>query len=540
MKSTKPAKPSAARLRCAIYTRKSSDEGLEQSFNSLDAQREACEAYVLSQAHEGWTALPARYDDGGYSGGNMERPGLQKLLADIGRGAVDVVVVYKVDRLTRSLADFARIVDAFDGKGVSFVSVTQAFNTTTSMGRLTLNVLLSFAQFEREVTGERIRDKIAASKAKGMWMGGTPPLGYAPNERTLSIVEHEAAKVRHIFGRYLALRSVHALVEELKRDGVRSRPTKRSGEAGAALTRGMLYHLLSNRLYVGEIVHKDKCYPGQHPAIVDRDTFEAVAALLSENRRERKARPVTTDRAPLTGLVFDSEGRPLCPVVARNKPGRLYRYYVSAHLQQGGRRSEDDPGLRIAAPALESLVHERVLTLAPNATAWDLARRHLRRVEVEPQRVRLLIEPAGKPRFDRLDARDRAGLREDGLVEVIAPASFRSWKGKSEVRRTTGASAPRLDGRVDRSLVRGLARAHALLRSVRSSPERTIENIGADEGLDQAYVRRLVRLAFLAPDIQQAIVEGHQPAGLTLERLVRSDLPLGWSQQRRLLGFRPG
>jgi len=298
-----------------------------------------------------------------------------------------------------------------------------------------------------------------------------------------------------------------------------------------------LYHLLSNRLYVGEIVHKDNVYPGQHPAIVDRETFEAAAALLAENRRERRERPVTVSRAPLTGLVFDSEGRPLCPVVARNKPGRIYRYYVSAHLQQGGRTGDDDPGLRIAAPALESLVYRCVLQLAPAATCWETARKQLRRVEVDRYSVRFLIEPAGKPRLDRLDARDEAELREDGLVELIVPTAFRSWAGSSEVHRAKGAAPPPPEGRVDRSLVRGLARAHALLRTVKSTPERTIESIGADEGLDQAYVRRLVRLAFLAPDIQQAIVEGQQPTGLSLERLVRSDLPLRWSEQRRLLGF---
>ena len=266
------------KLRCAIYTRKSSEEGLDQSFNSLDAQREACEAYVISQKGEGWTALRTAYDDGGWSGGTMERPGLKQLLADIAAGQIDIIVVYKVDRLTRSLGDFARMVELFDRHGVSFVSVTQAFNTTSSMGRLTLNVLLSFAQFEREVTGERIRDKIAASKARGMWMGGNPPLGYDPKDRTLVVNEPEAAVVHHIFTRYLELPSVNSLVTALANEGLVSKKwTSASGRTrgGVRFTRGPLFHLLRNRLYVGEIVHKNKTHPGLHPAIIDAGLFDA-------------------------------------------------------------------------------------------------------------------------------------------------------------------------------------------------------------------------------------------------------------------------
>jgi DNA invertase Pin-like site-specific DNA recombinase len=258
-------KPKASRLRCAIYTRKSSEEGLEQEFNSLDAQREACEAYIKSQRHEGWTVLPKLYDDGGFSGGTMERPGLHRLLGDVKKGEVDAVVVYKVDRLTRSLSDFARIVDVFDSLGISFVSVTQQFNTTTSMGRLTLNVLLSFAQFEREVTGERIRDKIAASKKKGMWMGGYPPMGYEAVDRKLAVHAQEAETVRHIFRRYAELGSVHKLKEALDAAGIVSKIRKtRTGRiwGGKPLARGALYAMLQNRVYIGEIVHKNLAYPG--------------------------------------------------------------------------------------------------------------------------------------------------------------------------------------------------------------------------------------------------------------------------------------
>jgi site-specific DNA recombinase len=277
--------------RCAIYTRKSSEEGLDQSFNSLHAQREACEAYILSQRHEGWNALSDEYDDGGFSGGNMERPGLKKLLEDIAAGKIDTVVVYKVDRLTRSLADFAKIVETFDGKGVSFVSVTQQFNTTTSMGRLTLNVLLSFAQFEREVTGERIRDKVAASKKKGMWMGGIVPLGYDHRDRELHVNDAEAEQVRHIFEKYIKLGSVFDLYDYLKDNDYRSkRRTTTTGRnfGGSVLSRGTLYHLLSNPAYIGKTRHGDKLYEGRHQAIIDEKTWQAAAELLAANRVKRR------------------------------------------------------------------------------------------------------------------------------------------------------------------------------------------------------------------------------------------------------------
>lgn len=533
MTSRSAAKPAAARLRCAIYTRKSSEEGLDQSFNSLDAQREACEAYVMSQVGEGWTALPAHYDDGGFSGGNMERPGLKKLLADIGRGAVDIVVVYKVDRLTRSLADFARIVDAFDGKGVSFVSVTQAFNTTTSMGRLTLNVLLSFAQFEREVTGERIRDKIAASKKKGMWMGGTPPLGYRPDGRTLKIDEAEAERVRHIFERYLALRSVHLLRDELDAQGIRGRPGKRTGADGAAFTRGALYHLLSNRLYVGEIVHKDLTYPGQHAAIVDRAMFGEVAALLAANRGERRERAVTLSRAPLTGLIFDGRGRPMCPVSTRNRHGSVYRYYVSSSLLQGARDGADDASMRIGAPDLERRVLECVSTLLPDITSLDSVRARIERVELEQDSLSILLQYPDHRRASRLGAAFEIQDVGSGLVRIRAPMKIRAWRGSGTVTRGAGASC---SAGIDASLVRALSKAHALVRAATTPPYPSTEQLAADHA-DDGYVRRLLRLTFLAPDIQKAIIEGRQPADMRLERLMRGDLPTSWAAQRSLFGF---
>ena len=315
------------KLRCALYTRKSSEEGLEQDFNSLDAQREACEAFVTSQKREGWVLLPEMYDDGGYSGGTLERPAFQRLLADVSAGKVDVVVVYKVDRLTRSLSDFAKIVEVFDKNGVSFVSVTQQFNTTSSMGRLTLNILLSFAQFEREVTGERIRDKIAASKKKGMWMGGQPPLGYDVKDRKLVVNTEEAETVRHIFRRYRELKSVRLLKADLDAQGIVSKARKAadgSAYGGKPLARGALYLMLQNRIYRGETVHKDKSYPGEHDAIVDERLWNEVQAILRTNRIERADGRTDNRPSMLAGLLFDAQGERMSPSHA-NKRGTRYR-----------------------------------------------------------------------------------------------------------------------------------------------------------------------------------------------------------------------
>ncbi|CAN0571454.1 unnamed protein product, partial [Ectocarpus sp. 12 AP-2014] len=353
-----------ARVRCAIYTRKSHDEGLDQAFNSLDAQREACEAYIASQKHEGWTCLPQMYDDGGISGATMQRPALQRLLADIQANGVDTVVVYKVDRLTRALGDFAKIVDVFDASSVSFVSVTQQFNTTTSMGRLTLNMLLSFAQFEREVTGERIRDKIAASKKKGMWMGGLPPMGYDVVDRKLVVNETEAKTVRHIYARYVALGSVRALKDELDREGILSKARidrygRRTGSKPIA--RGALYLMLQNRLYRGQIVHKQTSYPGQHEAIVDEMLWDAVQERLTTNRVERANGGKAAQPSLLAGLVFDETGQPMIASHA-NKKGTRYRYYVSRALIRG--RQLDAPrGRRIPAGDLEVIVADRLCRL---------------------------------------------------------------------------------------------------------------------------------------------------------------------------------
>jgi len=328
------ARTRAKRTRCAIYTRKSSDEGLEQEFNSLHAQREACDAYIASQRHEGWHGLAAHYDDGGFSGGTMDRPALQRLLGDIRAGKVDVVVVYKIDRLTRSLFDFAKIVEAFDAHSVSFVSVTQAFNTTTSMGRLTLNVLLSFAQFEREVTSERIRDKIAASKQKGMWMGGAVPLGYDAVNRKLKINAEEAKMVRLLSTLYLKLGSVRALQAECDRLGLKTKErTLLDGRriGGKALSHGHLYLILSNRLYIGRIPHKGRSYEGEHDAIIDAETWDKVQAQLAANAGRKRGRTSSKHPSLLAGLLFTAEGSPFTPSHAVNH-GRRYRYYVERSL----------------------------------------------------------------------------------------------------------------------------------------------------------------------------------------------------------------
>ena len=365
-------KPTAKRpQRCAIYTRVSTENGLEQEFNSLHAQREAGQAYTKSQAHEGWKLIRDHYDDGGFSGGSLDRPGLQKLLADIRERQIDIVVVYKVDRLTRSLTDFAKLVELFDAHGVAFVSVTQSFNTTTSMGRLTLNVLLSFAQFEREVTGERIRDKIAASKKKGLWVGGVVPLGYEVKDRKLIVNEEEAATVRLIFSRYLDLGSLSALQRDLREQGIVTRKrTLSSGRAigGRALTNGPLAHMLRNRMYLGEINHRDKSYRGEHAPIIDPSLFEAVQTKLTENRQERRRRRQSSN-ALLMGKLFDDRGNPMTPTYAIKK-GVRYRYYVSCVLNQG-RKEEAGSFPRVAAEAVERIVLDAIGGLPP-VTQFEL------------------------------------------------------------------------------------------------------------------------------------------------------------------------
>lgn len=518
----------AAVRRCAIYTRKSSDEGLDQEFNSLDAQREAGEAYVKSQASEGWRALPARYDDGGYSGGSMERPALRRLLDDIAQGRVDVVVVYKIDRLTRSLADFARMVELFDRRGVSFVSVTQAFNTTSSMGRLTLNVLLSFAQFEREVTGERIRDKIAASKARGMWMGGLPPLGYdLPNDpsRTLRVNAAEAEIVRSIFRRYLELGSVHALEGWLDQQGVRSkRHVTRSGKVlgGLPFSRGALFHLLRNRVYRGDIVHKKAAYPGHHAAIVDEALFNAVQAQLDRGA-VRRGKAAETERAPLLGRIFDADGQPMSPSTSVGARGRSYRYYVSP-TNRAQAREGNATIRRVPALATEALLRDAIRSFVPKlAEPLDA----LVRVRVAVDYVDLTLREISLA--DVRQACQSAEVERDPdhrrYLRLRLPVTLR-WRGG-----LAGIHLAKDCARLDPVMIRALRHAHRLIgRDGRGMP--ILEVAPATP-----YLRRIVTLALLAPDIQAAILDGRQPPSLTLERLTRTDIPLAWDDQRRTFGF---
>jgi DNA invertase Pin-like site-specific DNA recombinase len=584
-------------VRCAVYTRKSSEEGLEQSFNSLDAQREACEAYVASQKSEGWVTLAQMYDDGGISGGTMDRPALQRLLADIEAGLIDTVVVYKVDRLTRSLGDFAKIVEVFDAASVSFVSVTQSFNTTTSMGRLTLNMLLSFAQFEREVTGERIRDKIAASKAKGMWMGGRPPLGYEVRERKLETVEAEAETVRHIFSRYAELGSVLDLRDELAAAGITAkRHVSVTGNVtgGGTLGRGALYHLLQNRLYRGEIDHKGTIHPGQHAAIVDQDLWDRVQAVLAENRVERADRSDAASPSLLAGLVRDEDGIPLTPTHA-NKKGRRYRYYVS-HDLIAGRKSpvavEDgeqpvrrSSARRIPATDLESIVEDRLTEFLGDASAIDAIvaprardieeRQRLvaragdlagswsslapaERVAVVHRLVKAIVVTTDsvditlgadvvlaltRCRADRIAMPDRkAGGRgldeaEGETVTLTVPAMLK--RVGMEMRHLVEAPKNRDARKTDHSLLRLLARAHHFRDLILRGDGKSIAELAEENGVGRPYFSRIVRLGFLAPDITTAILEGRQPIELSAKLLsVTADLPKDWMEQRRELGFR--
>ena len=528
-------------LRCAIYTRKSSEEGLEQDFNSLHAQRQACEAYVLSQAGEGWIALPEIYDDGGFSGGNMERPGLAELLADIDRGRIDVVVVYKVDRLTRSLTDFARIVERFDKREVSFVSVTQAFNTTSSMGRLTLNVLLSFAQFEREVTSERIRDKLAASKAKGMWMGGAPPYGYLPNGRTLKFDEETADRARYMFTRYLELGSVRQLRDELETRGILSRIwTTKAGRSrgGRPFERGNLFHMLSNPIYVGEIRHRDKTYPGQHPPLIDRDLFDAVKTRLARGhggarrgRRGRKDGP----SAPLQGLLRDDAGHLMSPVHT-TQGARRYRYYVSSAVL-AGRRAHAGSLYRCPAEPLETMVRDwsRRLDLVGEGGGWDDLRGSLRGVAVGQRHVDISwTRPARWSRPMGLEFGSTAKLSDDGEVLALALETRIITRGGEKFVIEPDAREDRSPPRIDTALTKGLARGEAWKRALLDGEGRTFAKIAAAEELRTDYIQRMVRLSFLAPDLKRRILDGRAPAGLTLENIRDLGLPDLWSEQRTM------
>lgn len=545
------------KIRCAIYTRKSSEEGLEQDFNSLHAQREACASYVKSQASEGWSNLPEHYDDGGLSGGTLERPALKRLMGDIEAGKIDIVVVYKVDRLTRSLLDFAKLVEAFDKAGTSFVSVTQSFNTTTSMGRLTLNMLLSFAQFEREVTAERIRDKIAASKARGMWMGGNPPLGYQPDGRSLAIVEEHAAVVRDIFKRYISIGNVRLLANELIDEYVHV-PERTTGTGrpmgGGSFSRGQLYKLLSNPIYVGEIHHRGAVHAAKHEAIIDRDTWNTVQQRLVDNCQGtgsvRSAAP-----SLLAGLLFDAAGEPL--VAAHACKGKVrYRYYVSRSLQHDPDAIRQN-GVRIPAREIEALVTARVAEaiddplrlLAEAGIALDANELpHLLRLAEKLAAIakrkdrttirKLVARITVVPKAVRIDLAIAELAKQLGVDTPAENADTISLSSAARLTRT--GRAIRLiqsNGRAansskpDPSLVQLLVRARGWWAEL-ATGEIDIASLARREKLSASWMSRVVRLNFLAPSIAESIIAGTQPAHLDAKKLTSGGaFPIDWNKQ---------
>ena len=535
--------PSVKPVRCAIYTRVSTDHGLDQEFNSLDAQYDAASAYIKSQAHAGWTLIRSRYDDGGYSGGSTDRPDLQKLLDDIRARKVDVIIVYKVDRLTRSLADFAKLVELFDAHSVSFVSVTQQFNTTTSMGRLTLNVLLSFAQFEREVTSERIRDKIAASKRKGLWVGGTLPLGYEMKEGKIAVIEEEAELVRLIFRRYLELGSVNELVRDLKERNIRTRAKQLATGAtrgGIPFGRGALYYLLSNHFYIGEVKYRNEILPGEQPPIMDRALFEAIR---QKSLAQWSHRTIVRNKSDylLTGLVFDDAGHRMVPTHA-TKAGVRYRYYVSTPFLHGEAKTASAGSVsRIPAADIEDIV---VKFLKEHLAAKrDESTTSAVRLEDCGDLTRLVAEIVVHK--DELVVR----LKSDNTDEASDCPDDRSlsipWQ-KPPSKRSRQILLPHNASRSDvrpeqferrARLVSAIARGRRWLDDVVSGRITTIAELCTREKCSVRQVNMTISLAFLAPNLVKAAIEGRLPRGIGVERL--RDPPTEWSRQFEALGLNP-
>jgi DNA invertase Pin-like site-specific DNA recombinase len=556
------------RVRCAIYTRKSSEEGLDQSFNSLEAQQEACRAFILSQKHEGWTALSTRYDDGGFSGGTIERPALKRMLDDINSGKIETVVVYKVDRLTRSLNDFAKIIEVFDSHRVSFVSVTQQFNTTTSMGRLTLNVLLSFAQFEREVTGERIRDKIAASKKKGMWMGGTVPQGYDCVDRRLVVNPVEARTIRQIFREYLRLGCVSQLKEFLDRKRIHSKVrTSAVGRTsgGTAYSRGALYHLLNNRIYIGEIIHREKVHPGLHEAIVSRELWNKVATRLQENNQAHRTGKSHSTPSLLAGKLFDTNGVRFTPTHAV-KSAKRYRYYTSQTVVR-----KDDIGpviTRFPAQELEQFVMsqvrrllqtpskctagmensptkavatERAESLAKQWPRLSTSKQHaiirniLRRVTVgrttawiEIDKTRLLASLMGQ----KVEALGPACGHNISALRLAA--DFRVLHRGGELRVLSPPGDSSFQERPVPSLVKAVARAHEWYERIAAGEFTNINQLAERVGLTRRYVRRILQFGYLSPQITEVVLTGKHRPSLTLKEFL-CGVPLDWQEQEKRL-----
>ncbi len=529
------------KVRCAIYTRKSSEEGLEQDFNSLDAQREACEAYIKSQMHEGWVLLDKQYNDGGYSGGTMERPAFKELLKDIENDEVDIVVVYKVDRLTRSLMDFSKIIDVFDRHETSFVSITQQFNTTTSMGRLTLNILLSFAQFEREVTGERIRDKIAASKKKGMWMGGKVPLGYSKEDKKLVIYNEDAQKVQTLFEKYLELKSIPKLMQYLKENEIKTKTDK-------YFSKGQLYHLLSNRVYIGKITHKDKVYDGEHEAIICDDFFEKVQKLLYENKVDKTCGVKCSSNSLLAGLIYDDLGNKMTPSHS-NSHGRRYRYYISRALKNN---EETGSVSKIPAGEVEKFVIEttkeflqdkkqiqkivseykiskqnKLIYIAQDIQDYSepkLIRAIIHKIMVSKNLIEITYNETSIKKVLNALANNQEIVVPDKNEELTPIVISKNIK-ITQLSRNDNIlilNAKEYDTpEPNPYLVNAIVKSFYYHKQIQLG--KTIEDLQTEEGLkDSKYIRNIMNLKYISPELTEQILNGTQPKYLSLQKLINT------------------
>lgn len=527
------------KVRCAIYTRKSSEEGLEQNFNSLDAQREACEAYIKSQMHEGWFLLDKQYNDGGFSGGTMERPAFKELLKDIENDKIDIVVVYKVDRLTRSLMDFSKIIDVFDRHETSFVSITQQFNTTTSMGRLTLNILLSFAQFEREVTGERIRDKIAASKKKGMWMGGKVPLGYLKEDKKLVVHNEDAQKVQMLFDKYLELKSVPKLMHYLKENEIKTKTDK-------YFSKGQLYHLLSNRVYIGKITHKDKVYDGEHEAIICDDFFEKVQKLLYENKVDKTCGVKSSSNSLLAGLIYDDLGNKMTPSHS-NSHGRRYRYYISRALKNN---EETGSVSKIPADEVEKFVIEttkeflqdkkqiqkivseykiskqnKLIYTAQNIQDYSklkLIRAIINKIVVSKNLIEITYNEVSIKKVLNTLANNQEIVipdKNEDLTPIIISKNIKITQSSRNDNLLILNAEEYDTPEPNPYLVNAIVKCHYYHKQLQEG--KTIKYLQTEEGLkDSKYIRNILNLKYISPKLTEQILDGNQDEGLNLQKLI--------------------
>ena len=565
------------KIRCAVYTRKSTEDGLEMAFNSLDAQREAGMAYIQSQRHEGWYPLDDQYDDGGYSGGNMERPALARLLQDVQNDKVDCIVVYKIDRLTRKLADFSKLIEILNDNEVTFVSVTQQFSTTSAMGKLTLNILLSFAEFERDLTGERIRDKIAASRKKGMWMGGNPSLGYDIQDRKLVINQSEAELVNHIFTRYQQMGSVTHLVNELNEAGYTTKLwISQSGNhfGGKSFNKKVLYKMLRNQIYIGKVVHKGQVYPGEHEAIISPKLFDQVQAIMNGNRLVKSNLPRLQTPALLKGLLFNTDGRAMTPTHTKKSNGKRYHYYVSTKAVNSG--YDACPFGQIPAGDIEEIVTKQVHSLlhAPELVmeTWRVANEQEPITEAEILTALKRIDPIWETLFPIEQARIiqltvakvvvclegiDLHLRLNGIRclanEVIdqavttidendhqhfithIPVKFRRRDWCKRIEVPDDMPEPKPDKSPENAIVRALVRAHRWQQWMDNGKVSSFTEIAKKEKVPRPYVVRTLKLTSLAPDIQEAILNDKIDPDIRLDVLY--DLPVVWNEQRDSLGI---